>query len=263
MWCCRCQQDVPTARGASGPPSCARCGTLLQLPDHSEAAIARPADVGIALEAFDRPLAAATASMGEVLGSAQAEADLRRISRLLRPALRLDPAEGQAFQLHHRPQPNRPTRARREQAPPRKQGKHSRPPQPTTQPAWGVSLLLAIGGATLAVGLAMLASASTGARPAVWQAGVSATVAGQGLLLVGVASMAARLWRNSRRLNRQLAGVDRKLDDLQLATGQLVHAKLTSSQEYYEHFGAPTGAPLALAALRGQVDQLAARMSAR
>lgn len=254
MWCCRCQQDVPAARGASGPPACARCRTPLELPNHAEALVARPADVGIALEAFDRPLAAATPSMGDVLGSAQAEADLRRISRLLRPALRLDAAEGHSFQLHHRT-PKQPTTP----APPRR-AKQSPPPQP--RPAWGISLLLAIGGAALALGLGTLASTAAIARPAVWQAGLSATVAGQGLLLVGVAMMAARLWRNSRRLNRQLAGVDRKLDDLQLATGQLVHAKLTSSQEYYEHFSAPAGAPLALAALRGQVDQLASRMNA-
>lgn len=263
MWCCRCQQDVPAARGASGPPSCARCRTPLQLPDHSEAAIIHPADVGIALEAFDRPLAATTPSMGDVLRSAQAEADLRRISRLLRPALRMDPAEGHAFQLHHRSPKNPPSARRDHGAAPRRQARQARPAPPPTRPAWGVSLLLAIGGATLALGLATLASTAAIARPAVWQAGVSATIAGQGLLLIGVASMAARLWRNSRRLNRQLAGVDRKLDDLQLAAGQLVHAKLTSSQEYYEHFAAPTGAPLALAALRGQVDQLAARMSAR
>lgn len=262
MWCCRCQQDVPAARGASGPLACTRCQTPLQTPDHSAAALVRPADVGIALEAFDRPLAAAIPSMGEVLGSSQAEADLRRISRLLRPALRLDAAEGQAFHLHQR-QPAAASAAGRGTRNSRKPGKASRPSQPPSRPAWGISLLLAIGGATLALGLAMLGAASTGARPIVWQAGLSATVAGQGLLLIGVAAMAARLWKNSRRLNRQLAGVDRKLDDLQLAAGQLVHAKLASSQEYYEHFGAATGAPLALAALRGQVDHLAARMSAR
>jgi hypothetical protein len=243
MWCCRCQQDVPTARGASGPPQCARCGTALKLPDHSAVAIAHPADVGIALEAFDRPLTPATPSLGEVLGASQSDADLRRISRLLRPAIRWDAAERHDFHLHQRPDAKRSTALRDERLNRPRKAKPSRTPPPQTKPAWGISLLLAVGGATLAIGLAMLASASTGARPAVWQAGISATVAGQGLLLIGVASMAARLWRNSRRLNRQLAGVDRKLDDLQLAAGQLVHARLTSSQEYYQHFGAAMRSP--------------------
>ena len=89
---------------------------------------------------------------------------------------------------------------------------------------------------------------------------MTATIFGEGLLIAGLAALAVRLWRNSRGLSRQLDGVDRQLDDLQATAEQLAAGRLTASQSYYEHFGTVASPPLALAQLRGQIDQLASRL---
>jgi hypothetical protein len=75
--------------------------------------------------------------------------------------------------------------------------------------------------------------------------------------------MAARLWRNSRRVNHQLHGVDRQLAEIEQFTGALAGGQLASSQHYYHHFSQVASPNLLLANLQGQVDQLAARVAVK
>jgi hypothetical protein len=73
--------------------------------------------------------------------------------------------------------------------------------------------------------------------------------------------MAARLWRNSRRLNQQLAEVDEQLDEIHELAGTLSAGRLSASQHYYQHFSQVANPHMLVANLRGQIDQLAERMA--
>ncbi len=78
--------------------------------------------------------------------------------------------------------------------------------------AWGVTLLLAAGLAMLLVGVGSLAWSIrwVDARAAHW--GLTAGLGGVGLLVVAIARLTARVWRNSRRVAQQLEGVNEQLE---------------------------------------------------
>jgi hypothetical protein len=75
--------------------------------------------------------------------------------------------------------------------------------------------------------------------------------------------MAARLWRNGRRVNRQLHGVDQQLAKIEQLTGTLAGSANASSQHFYHHFSQGASPHLLVANLQGQVDQFAARMASQ
>lgn len=134
--------------------------------------------------------------------------------------------------------------------------------QQKTSTGWGVSLLLFVGLTTLTFGIGLMAWSAVSGEASFWQLAMISTLTGEGMLILGLTWMAVRLWNNSRRVHRQLEGVDRQLHGIQLATGELAAARLTNSQTYYQHFGVAASPPLALTNLRGQLDELQQRMAA-
>ena len=211
MWCRHCQQDVPAARG-SGPPSCSRCAKL-EAP-HQPLKLAAIADCGVSLEEFDRQKIEVAPARPSLVGGSD---DLRRLQRMLRPqvhgelgrSLPLGPVPATLSEMPSSIElfapeisvesftPLRTTSARRPQS------------------AWGVSLLLAIGFATFACGVGLLVASNMLVHAVAWRWGFAMTIAGEGLLIGGLAAMAVRLWRNSRRINSQLEVIDRRLGDVQ------------------------------------------------
>ena len=110
-------------------------------------------------------------------------------------------------------------------------------------------------------GAGLLLWAAAFGLPQSWQWGITATLAAEGTLIVGLTWMAGRLWRNSRYLNQQLVGVDQQLHEIEHLAGSLAGSRLSSSQHYYEHFQQGASSHMLLANLRGQVDQLASRIA--
>jgi len=212
MWCCRCQQDVPAARGAAAPAKCPRCSALLAMRPEARGAIASVADCGLELNGFSRATRPMPAIRDRLAGDA-CGTDLRRLERMLRPTstgypprqlvTRLDSA---ACQEASEVAGELEVTATYLQTHPRTR-KQSR--------AWGVTLLLAAGGTALISGLLMLVAANLLLHSAAWRWGFAVTAAGETVLLAGMALMTIRLWRNSRRLNSQLDAVDRRLVEVQ------------------------------------------------
>lgn len=126
---------------------------------------------------------------------------------------------------------------------------------------WLLGLILAVGVAALLGGATSLIWAAAYNRTYVWQWGLTITLAAEGLLIVGLTWMAARLWRNSRRLNRQLSHVDEQLDEIHSLAGSISAGRLSGSQHYYQHFSQVANPHMLVANLRGQIDQLAERMA--
>ena len=107
----------------------------------------------------------------------------------------------------------------------------------------------------------MLAWATAFGLPQSWRWGLTMTITAEGMLILGLAWMAVRLWRNSRRVNQQLEGVADQLQEFERLTGALAGSRMSSSQHYYDHFSQAASPDMLVANLRGQVDQLASRLA--
>jgi hypothetical protein len=206
MWCSHCQQDVPAARGASDRLACARCRRKLD----------GPADCGISLEQFDRPAATASQvqSARELLSSSHADSELKRLERLLRPTVpfavkqrgfleHLMPRDGMTFDDAQAAERSATIELRRPTA-------TRRSPE-----SGGVGLLWALGIAAFAAGVIALGLSLSLENAAAWRFGVAAVVGGEGLLVIGLAMLVARLWQRSGRLSQQIEGVDWRVAELQ------------------------------------------------
>lgn len=179
-------------------------------------------DSGITLEAFDRPRLATspTSSASDQLNADRGAAELSRLSHKLRP-IRCDDVGGlpSAVRSGLLPVVRGTEPSVDPEAPPWDSA-------PASQMAWGVTLLLAAGLAMLLAGVGSLAWSirMTDARAAHW--GLTAGLAGVGLLTVAIARLTARVWRNSRRLTAQLDGMTEQLEAMRgiAATSALVRA---------------------------------------
>jgi hypothetical protein len=127
--------------------------------------------------------------------------------------------------------------------------------------SWLLGMMLAIGVCGLAAGALWMIWAAVLGQGQHWQWGMTTLLISEGTLIVGLLSMAARLWNNGRRVNRQLQGLDAELHQIHRTTGELVGSRLSTSQHYYHHVNQGLSPHLLVANLRGQVDQLAERMA--
>jgi hypothetical protein len=151
-------------------------------------------------------------------------------------------------------------------------GYQARGQVPREATSWLLSLLLLAGAFSLACGVGLLTHATmtgldqtgpgslTWQGGLAWQGGLTITLVGEGMLIVGLTWMAIRLWRNGRRVNHQLQGVDRQLAELQYQAGVELGMRSSSSSAFYDHFARGASSQVLLASLRGGLDQLAKRM---
>jgi hypothetical protein len=252
MWCSHCHQEVPAVASASGKSSlCSRCQRELKFTRSSGVL-----DSGIDLTAAAR--SSDHAPSRDVLADEEAKLKLRRLGHQLHtPYARPISLEGPHFwerlavdAPEASPQLRSITKtATRESSAER------------TASNWFLSFLLATGVLSFLGGAASLIWSAAFNRTYVWQWGLTVTLAAEGLLIVGLTWMAMRLWRNSRRLNRQLSEVDEQLDEIHELAGSLSAGKLSASQHYYQHFSQVANPHMLVANLRGQIDQLAERMA--
>ncbi len=291
MWCRNCQQDVPAvARGAKGPLVCPRC-------EHDLPAAVRAGGVSVGEEVSDTGIAldsygssSSDRSPLDPLAQDELQQQLRQIARKLDAVQRKSSSEpglpgeketwldGQArlrVDAPHVVPPLTPDALEQsgvEQATPRCDpriaaiGYQARSQVPREVASWLLSLLLLAGVFSLACGVGLLAHAmmtgmeQAGPEGLAWQGGLTITLAGEGMLIVGLTWMAIRLWRNGRRVNHQLRGVDRQLAELQYQAGAKSTNQASSSAAFYDHFARGASSQILLANLRGGLDQLAKRI---
>ena len=262
MWCSQCQQDVPAVvRSAQGPLLCTQCEQEVGEPLVSQESCHCPSDTGLSLDAFDAQQAAAEEELASPICEHQREQSserLRWIDRQLHRSYRSDLAVEVAPRLREpvasvTPPPVTATNQRTKGQP--TQGE---PKSKTT--AWLLSLLLGVGVIGFCSGLGLLAWSTAFQLPQLWQPGMTLTIGAEGLLILSLAWMAARLWHNSRRVNRQLHGVDQQLAEIEQITGTLAGSQQPTSQHFYHHANQAASPHMQVANLRGQVDQLASRI---
>jgi hypothetical protein len=253
MWCSHCHQEVPAVASVTGKSAvCARCERELKFTAGSGIL-----DSGIELSAVASEQVPITLNR-DPLADEEAKLKLRRLGQQLRaPYAQPISLEGPHFWERINvdvPEASPQLRSITKHA--ARAGAEER-----TGNNWFVSLLLATGVISFLGGAASLIWSAALNRTYVWQWGLTITLAAEGLLIVGLTWMAARLWRNSRRLNRQLSDVDDQLEEIHELAGSLSAGRLSGSQHYYQHFSQVANPHMLVANLRGQIDQLAERMA--
>ena len=83
---------------------------------------------------------------------------------------------------------------------------------------------------------------------------------GQGLLIFGLVLIAARLWRNSRYASSKLIDVHSQLGQLQHTADALTTMR-SGAPAFYAELVRGASPQMLLANLKGQLDQLATRIS--
>ncbi len=257
MWCSQCQQDVPAVvRSVQGPLLCTQCEHEVGEPVVSPGS--RPADTGVSLDTFDVQHASVEQELASPISELQREQSserLRWIDRQLHRTYRSDIAVDLSPKLHE-PVALVPSSMH-------VKATYQRPKREPKSVAnsWLLSLLLGVGVLAFFVGAGLLAWSTAFQLPQLWQPGMALTIGAEGLLILSLAWMAARLWHNSRRVNRQLHGVDRQLAEIEQITGTLAGSQQSTSQHFYHHANQAASPHMQVANLRGQVDQLASRVA--
>jgi hypothetical protein len=213
MWCGRCQQDVPAMRSGGVAALCPRCGQRLGDSASAGHASVRPDDSGVSLEAFDRSVRIFPLAPDGPLSGDSAE-KLRRLGHKLRPVLRVDRPAG----LWRTPGLWPGVGAEVQEA----VAAESTPPPPSprveplrVRPSWGISILLAAGMLFLLGGVGAVAWAAAFPESGLAQWGITTAIAGEGLVIIALARITMRVWRNSRRLLVQIDGVQGKLSQFE------------------------------------------------
>ncbi len=249
MWCTDCQQDVPAvARSAREPLICPRCEGEL-----APAMATVPSDAGIDLESFDQPVEDNLAPPIDWLTQEETRQRMRAIDRQLHHSYRSDLTVDLTPRLREPIAPVPPPQVKATYQRPKRE-----PKSKTT--SWLLSLLLGTGVLAFCIGAGLLAWSTAFQLPQLWQQGMTLTIGAEGLLILSLAWMAARLWHNSRRVNHQLHGVDQQLAEIEQITGTLAGSQQPTSQHFYHHASQAASPHMQVANLRGQVEQLASRL---
>jgi hypothetical protein len=271
MWCSNCQQDVP-AMGQAGTNKCvcSRCQQIVR-PPHA----VQICEDGIALDEAPQLLKiGATSTVPTSPPFAADDWDLRRRNRELGRKLRHDLGKPRSrsttsssiassdlvipdnlfddLRLNTTASLFAPTEADLAPRP-----SPARGPEGGQFLAW---LTAFCGAAVLGAGLGAVSWSLSAGRADTWNLAVGLTLTGQGLLIFGLVLIAARLWRNSRYASHKLIDVHAQLGQLQ-HTADALTAMRSGAPAFYAELVRGASPQMLLANLKGQIDQLATRLS--
>lgn len=123
------------------------------------------------------------------------------------------------------------------------------------------SLLLGLAAGT--GGAAVLVWSATQARADLWNAGLSAIVAGVVVFALGLVLQLERIWHNGRSAVRRLRRIDAQLQDLERTTSSLSYPHGPASGAFYAHLADGASPHLLVSDLKGQLDLLATNLAHR
>jgi hypothetical protein len=266
MWCSNCQQEVPgVANAVSGRTVCSRCQQPLRTKraDHA----ARVSDDGIALDEPAASVAAAARplqrddwanrqrvrSLGRELRR-PSFATANRSSRDDSPARRFDPPHNLFEGIEQVTSPIATPASSQSAA------VHSR--SHTSQGTQIFSWLIVFAGAlALISGIGLIAWSLTVEQMIYWDLALGLTLGGQGTLILGLVLVVSRLWRSSRHAVQKLQDVNARLGKLQHTADALAATRSGGAPAFYADLVRGASPQVLLANLKGQLDQLATRLS--
>jgi hypothetical protein len=255
MWCNNCQQDVPAlGRAGTTKLACSRCHATLP-PPHAVGI----SEAGIALD--DKAALEVVDSLPPLLAD---DWQVRRRTRDLGRKLRHDPAS-----MRRRIDSSQnmlADLAAQTAAPIVALGSALRPTPAATSPrpesgqfaAWFVTFL---GFTALTAGLGLVGWTFAQGGSEYWNHALGLTLAGQGLLIFGLILVVTRLWRNSRYATGKLQEVHLELGQLQRTADAISAMRTGGSPAFYGELVRGASPQMLLTNLKGQLDQLAARLN--
>jgi hypothetical protein len=123
--------------------------------------------------------------------------------------------------------------------------------------AW---LVVAAGAIAMAAGIGLTAWSIATDQLTYWNLALGVTLGGQGTLILGLVLVVSRLWRNSRYASSKLQEVYIRLGQLQNTADALTAMRSGGAPAFYADLVRGASPHVLLANLKGQVDQLAARV---
>jgi hypothetical protein len=123
--------------------------------------------------------------------------------------------------------------------------------------AW---LIVTAGLAVLASGVGLIAWSLTNERFLYWNLAIGLTLGGQGALIFGLVLVVTHLWRNSRYATSKLHDVHARLGQVQQTADVLATMRAGGAPAFYTDLVRGASPQVLLANLKGQLDQLAARI---
>jgi hypothetical protein len=251
MWCSHCHQDVPAISSETRKSIvCAKCHRELRFTVASAIV-----DAGIALDEQAQEMPRGPIGR-DLIAEEESRLKLRQLGRQIRAPY------AQPISIEAVPFWDRVKLDAADSSPQlRTIAKESRRADRRSAGNGFLTFLLTSGVLGFFAGATTLIWSAAYSRTLVWQWGLTATLASEGLLIVGLTWMAVRLWHNSRRLNHELRHVDDQLEEIHELAGSISAGRLSGSQHYYHHFSQVANPHMLVANLRGQIDQLAERMA--
>ncbi len=267
MWCSTCQQDMPAvAHALSGRNVCSRCQRPMRSskPMHAAAIC----DDGLAL---DDPAAAAVAAVPPIANDWQSQQRARRMERELRRSTIETPAATTPhLQGPRRFDPPKQLFDSIQQVsapiavaitPQLASATYARPRR--TQGGQVIAWMIVVAGTiTLASGIGLVAWSLAARQTLYWNLAIGLTLGGQGTLIFGLVLVLSHLWRNSRYASGKLQDVHTRLGQLQQTADVLATMRAGGAPSFYTDLMRGASPQVLLANLKGQVDQLAARVGA-
>jgi hypothetical protein len=126
--------------------------------------------------------------------------------------------------------------------------------------AW---LVVAVGTLVLAGGLGLIVWSLSAGQLHYWDLALGLSLGGQGTLILGLVLVVSRLWRNSRYATGKLQDVHARLSQLQHTAETIAAVRTAGAPAFYSDLVRGASPHVMLANLKGQVDQLAARVGSR
>lgn len=223
-----------------GTSRCARCQRPMSR--HEDQAYAVPSEAGICLEQAPAP----KRNPVEELRDVETDRRMEQWRRMLKSSSnsagqtivkrRLDPPEG-----------------RQRQSPPRK-------PLPRPQGQATAWLLATLGTMAMIFGVGVLGWALATPMPAWWNWGVGIVLAGQSIMVAALIQLLASLWNQSRHASGRLMAVQEELAELQRTADLLMSSRTSGAASFYADVARQANPQLLLVNLKGQLDELAARL---
>jgi hypothetical protein len=270
MWCSNCQQDVPAiGQPGTNKSVCTRCQRVLR-PPHA----VQICEAGIVLDEHRQWMdATTTPAAPSAPPFATDDWDLRRRNRELGRKLRHDlgrprpRSAANALSTSNLSLPDNLFDELRQGTAPTlfapTEADLSRRPLPSRRPEGGqfMAWITAFCGAgVLGAGLGTVSWSLSSGRTDTWNLALGLTLIGQGLLIFGLVLIVARLWRNSRYASSKLIDVHSQLGQLQ-HTADVLTSMRSGAPAFYAELVRGASPQMLLSNLKGQLDQLATRIS--
>ena len=223
----------------SGAALCARCQHPLVWPGREE--IIATSDGGISLEGIPPVKRNPVDDLRDV----ETDRRLQQWRHILQPS--------RSAAGHEVKRRIDPPRARRANSAPRR-------PQPSASGQAMAWLLATLGTMAMLFGVGMLAWSLAAPEPELWNWGVGITLAGQSIMVAALIQLLASLWNQSRHASGRLMAVQDELAELQRTADTLLSARTSGAASFYADVARQANPHLLLVNLKGQLDELAARL---